>query len=476
MIQYFEWNLPNDGELWQKLMCDAVHLRRAGITAVWIPPAYKASEQGNPGYAAYDLYDLGEFDQKGAVRTKYGTKEELIAMIDELHSHEISVYLDVVMNHKIGADYTENFQACEVDPEDRTKELSEPYEIESWTGFDFPARAGKYSDFKWHFFHFCGLEMDDPDRGKILYRITGEDKQWSDDVDKENGNFDFLMGTDADLRHPEVVSELNKWGAWVARELHLDGMRLDAIKHMSRAFVAQFVAQIRAEQGSDFYVVGEYWKADLAVLEDYLTGVNNAIDLFDVPLHYHFHQASLLGEEYDLRGLYEGVLVSTHPELAVTFVDNHDSQKGSSLESEVEEWFKPLAYGLILLRKEGYPCVFYGDYYGVCGQESPLRNLLFILLECRSRYAYGEEKLFMNDPNLFVVFRAGDFEHPSSGLVLLLSNAEDKCIEINVGKERAGETWREITGNRNEEVLIDIHGNAEFFVSGRNLAVWGKSE
>ena len=30
----------------------------------------------------------------------------------------------------------------------------------------------------------------------------------------------------------------------------------------------------------------------------------------------------------------------------------------------VEPWFKPLAYALILLRREGYPCIFYADYYG----------------------------------------------------------------------------------------------------------------
>ena len=33
------------------------------------------------GYAAYDLYDLGEFDQKGTTRTKYGTKDEYLEAI-----------------------------------------------------------------------------------------------------------------------------------------------------------------------------------------------------------------------------------------------------------------------------------------------------------------------------------------------------------------------------------------------------------
>ena len=111
MMQYFEWNLPNDGKFWKKLKDDAEHLHKIGITAVWIPPAYKGLKQEDEGYGTYDLYDLGEFDQKGTVRTKYGNKQELQEMIEELHKNQISVYLDAVMNHKAGADYTEKFMA-----------------------------------------------------------------------------------------------------------------------------------------------------------------------------------------------------------------------------------------------------------------------------------------------------------------------------------------------------------------------------
>jgi alpha-amylase len=106
MMQYFEWNMPNDGDLWNQLKRDASHLHAIGITAVWIPPAYKALKQDDEGYGTYDLYDLGEFDQKETIRTKYGTKQQLQEMIDELHKNQVGVYLDAVMNHKAGADYT----------------------------------------------------------------------------------------------------------------------------------------------------------------------------------------------------------------------------------------------------------------------------------------------------------------------------------------------------------------------------------
>lgn len=139
MMQYFEWNVPADGKFWKKLKNDAVHLQEIGVTSVWLPPACKGTSNKDVGYGIYDLYDLGEFKQKGTVRTKYGTKQELIEAIQELHKYQISVYLDVVMNHKAEADYTEKFKVREVDPKDRSKPISDVYEIEGWTGFNFRA-------------------------------------------------------------------------------------------------------------------------------------------------------------------------------------------------------------------------------------------------------------------------------------------------------------------------------------------------
>ena len=65
LMQYFEWYLPSQPFLFQKTQEDAKHLHDIGITALWLPPAYKGMAGSNDvGYGVYDLYDLGEFDQK----------------------------------------------------------------------------------------------------------------------------------------------------------------------------------------------------------------------------------------------------------------------------------------------------------------------------------------------------------------------------------------------------------------------------
>ena len=61
--------------MWKEAEKQAGYLAKLGITSVWFPPAYKGTNGGySIGYDAYDLYDLGEFDQKGTLPTKYGTK------------------------------------------------------------------------------------------------------------------------------------------------------------------------------------------------------------------------------------------------------------------------------------------------------------------------------------------------------------------------------------------------------------------
>lgn len=142
ILQGFEWYLPDDGNHYNKLKEMAKHFAEVGFNAVWLPPFCKATGTNDVGYGIYDLYDLGEFDQKGSVRTKYGTKEELISMIETLHENNIAVYGDIVLNHKAGADEEETFKAIQVEEVDRNKEIGEPHDIKAWTRFTFPGEMG----------------------------------------------------------------------------------------------------------------------------------------------------------------------------------------------------------------------------------------------------------------------------------------------------------------------------------------------
>ena len=79
-----------------------------------------------------------------------------------------------------------------------------------------------------------------------------------------------------------------------------------------------------------------------------------------------------------------------------------------------------------MLRKDGYPCVFYGDYYGAHyrdngrdGQEYEIwlndhHWIIDKLLYVRRHFAYGEQYDYINDANLIGWTRLGDEQHNSA--------------------------------------------------------------
>ena len=82
MLQGFSWYLPSDAQHWRRMAERAPELAARGFTAIWFPPAYKGQAGiADVGYGVYDLWDLGEFDQKGSVATKYGTREDYVAAV-----------------------------------------------------------------------------------------------------------------------------------------------------------------------------------------------------------------------------------------------------------------------------------------------------------------------------------------------------------------------------------------------------------
>ena len=474
VMQYFEWYLPSDGQHWNHLAEDAQHLSDLGISHVWMPPAFKGTNKDDVGYGVYDLFDLGEFDQKGTIRTKYGFKDEYLNAINRLKDVGIVPMADVVLNHKAAADKLETFEVVEVDPEDRTKEISKPFEIEGWTHFTFDGRQKAYNDFEWHWYHFNGTDFDAKRNKSGIYLIQGENKGWAENdlVDNENGNFDYLMYANLDYKHPEVIENIYSWVDWFVQTTGVLGFRMDAVKHIDSFFMRNFIRDVKEKQGQDFYVFGEFWNAKEEDNNTYLEKTENRFDLVDVRLHNNLYDASLEGADYDLTTIFDQTLVKNHPEHAVTFVENHDTQRGQALESTVEEWFKPAAYALILLREDGLPCLFYGDYYGIEGEfaQESFQEVLDTLLYARKELAYGEQKDYFDDPNCIGWTRSGN--EGGTPLAVTISNDVANSKTIEIGSDWAGQTFHDILGNCSDTVTIDEDGWGDFPVSEKSVSVW----
>ena len=297
------------------------------------------------------------------------------------------------------------------------------------------------------------------------------------DTENENGNYDFLIGVDVDSDHPEVEKEYINWGKWFLDTTHVDGFRLDAVKHISFEAERKWVVNMKEYKkqltpNKELFVLGEYWANDCGKLVNYIKATDGQIHLFDVPFHYNCLQAATSNGQYDMGHLYQDTLSLNDPDHAITFVDNHDTEPGQSLSSFVPPWFKPIMYSLILLRAAGIPCIFYGAYYGLPSSGvSPVCGIKK-LVKIRQLYAYGEEKMYFDDQNVVGFTRGGDQSHPNSGLAVLVTNFKGGKKRMEMGIPFVGMRMKDALLKNQNVVTIGEDGFGEFFVDDGSAAVW----
>lgn len=476
LLQAFHWYTPNDGEFWNNLAEKASDLKAAGFTALWLPPAYKGMGGANDvGYGVYDLFDFGEFPQKKTTRTKYGTRQDYENCIQTLQNNNIQVYGDVVLNHKMGADSQQWVSAIHVDPHNRNQALGEWHNREMWTYYNFPGRGNTYSSMKWEWWHFDASSEYDH-----IFKLKG--KTFETHVDHENVNYDFLMGCDLDFDVDQVCGEVHYWGKWYLDNFGIDGFRIDAVKHIRSFFFKYWLDDMRnhvAPQGKSLFAVGEYWSSDISRLHRYIDETEGRMLLFDAPLHYNFHFASKAGSSYNMGSILNNTLVKENPLMAVTLVENHDSQPLQSLESVVEAWFKPLAYAIILLRKEGYPCVFEADYYGAHYKDKKKdieyeiwldshKWMIDLFLQLRNTHTFGVCNSYFDHFHCIGWTFEGDGDNNSMAVLMTNYHADVKWMKTGKPNTR----YVDSTGHVPNFISTNEYGWAPFETAGGKVSVW----
>jgi alpha-amylase len=552
LFQFFHWYLYKDDlrcegkSLWTFLRDEANHLKDIGITAVWIPPPCKAEGGENDnGYSVYDRYDLGDLPQtceynsiskSGTVRTKYGTKAELISAIQTLHNSQapIQVYADVIINHQSGGGEDDYWLAIRTEKDDRTKERrGSGYEegeidVKGYTKFTYPARNGQYSKFQWYARHFNGVDssvsirqngntFNEPNE-KYIYRFLYNEqnynppvKAWDNYVSTEKGNYDYEMGVDLDFDREDVKQEIKDWGTWLTNHIDIDGVRIDTIKHVNAQFTREWLGHIRYfSHKYNNFAIGEYYTEDRSISEEFKLLIKRINDMgefpqqcsfFDFQLRNKFRDASYNKGYYNLAELNRNTLQREYPMLAVTFVENHDRQHGRNPDSHVREWIKPLAYAYILLRKDGYPCVFFADYYGSANNgyhvgQPEGRYYLDLLLKLRKEYALGEERYYetYDGPNATAVgwMRMGFVDGAKGAMAVVINTSNSvKPVRMNTGRFNRkfyhcatikfvesnssfliAQGAYDLYGDKSIDIWTDQFGFADFVADGETVTIW----
>ncbi len=460
LLQAFYWEMctgtykddfPEECNLWNLLHKKAEKLKRIGFTSIWIPPATKGGAGASDvGYGVYDLWDLGEFEQKGSKRTKYGTKEELLKALQKLHDNDLKVYFDAVLNHRFGADETE------------IVELEDGSEAEVWTKFNFPGRGDKYSSYKLTWQCFDGVDWNERSKEIGTYLFEGKNWDWS-------YGEDLLMGADLDYNDTKVKKDVIKWGKWIINELNFDAFRLDAAKHIDNGFISYFINEINSNSKKDIFFGGEAWIEDQDTLVDYLNQIDaDNLDVFDYPLRVQF--AKMKYRDIDMNRLKNSGLVNKngYKNKAITFVDTHDTDR-DELEDNIESisHYKYQAYCYILMREEGLPTIYWKDYF-----TREMSKKLKSLIKARNKYAYGKGfESNATDQNTYCYVREGVDEKTGLVMLITIDKSGDKLVK-KIDSKNPNTHYIDISGNIKQKVFTDENGVGKFPVKATENEGW----
>jgi alpha-amylase len=438
MLQAFYWDCPREENKefhWWDHVCRQVpSLAKVGFTALWLPPVHKAANfnGASMGYDPYDYYDLGEFDQKGTIPTWFGTKSQLLDLIQAAHGHGLSLIADVVINHNSGAD------AQEINPI-----TGQP----RWTLFN--PKSEKFQR-NWECFHPCMYESWD----------------------------EMTFGDMPDLSHrnPYVYAELLKLARWLIEEVGFDGFRYDFVKGYGANTITAFQEYRYMRDGKPFvpYGVAEFWDNAQAI-ESWVDLANfsssNPVDAFDFPLR---EMLKSLCDQYGF-GLSNlatwDTVLRKQPQTTVTFVENHDLRdEGRPIVND-----KLLAYSYILTH-EGYPCVFWHDYfnYNLALQDTP--NGIAALVQAHEKYAGGATDILYVDEDLYIMARTGYGEDP--GLIYVLNNSGDSWNGRLITTLWPNATFQPVAWWSASDMARPINqstdrdGRAQFYAPPRGYAVY----
>ncbi len=440
MMQAFYWDAPrleNKEHEWWNFVAERVEdLGKAGFNALWLPPVSKASSNTSMGYDPYDYFDLGDFDQKGGTKTWYGNRAELEALVKKARACSIGCYADMVINHNSGADEEE------VNSLDGQKR---------WTKFN-PA-SGKFPR-DWNCFHPSRYERE---------MVEGENY----------AGFPHLCH-----RNPLVYAAMFEYARMLIEDVGFEGFRFDFVKGFG-AWMIGLLAKYKYQKpdNNEFepFVVGEMWSGGDDI-EAWLAKANkytdNQIAAFDFPLRYKL-KGVCDTPNFDLRQLTDGgTVVMKRPANAATFVDNHDMGDDAIVNDKL------MAYSFILVH-EGYPCVFWHDYYNNQLDRPGTPNGINALIEAHHKYAGGDSHVLHADPDLYIMQRVGwGNEHvQQSGLVYVLNNLGNQWSGTSVKTRWPNQRFVPIAWDGHDEAhpderTTDANGNAEFPAPPRGYCIY----
>lgn len=289
----------------------------------WVPGADNKFK--HYGYHGYYALDYTVIDQR------FGTEDDLQALVNKAHKKGISVLIDIVMNHPGYLDY-QTLHECGIDAMHDGWERATPENFEYYLNRDSPA----LKDWWGHDWVRCDLpgysSGGDNDCTMLLHKLP--------DFKTESSDFVALPTFLRNKKHTKAIDRsemtvrgyLIEWLTDWVRIYGIDGFRCDSAKHVEpEAWLELKHAALQAKREwwerqhdkcdihSDFWMLGEVFGHGVERSHYFDYGFDSLIN-FDFQKDYEFGIAiDLLYENYAAR-LYE------YPDMDfVSYISSHDT-------------------------------------------------------------------------------------------------------------------------------------------------------
>ena len=387
MLQGFYWD-SYDASSWTKLESQADELAQY-FRLVWVP---QSASCGGKSMGYNDLYWFTNYN------SSFGSEEQLRSMIGAFKQRGIGTIADVVINHR-GT-------------------------IANW--FDFPTETYNGKTYSMSASDVCA----DDDGGQAAAAASKQGLSLS--ANSDTGE-DWPGMRDLDHNSANVQATVKDYLHMLLDDFGYAGFRYD----MTKGYAGRFTGMYNADAKPEFSV-GEYWDGDKSKLMTWLnsTKVDDKIQsaTFDFPIRYTVRDAANNGNWANLA---TGGLATnnTYKRYAVTFVENHDTEKRSESEQQDPLRKDTLAANAYILAMPGTPCVFYKHWID-CKQD--LKNMILL----RNRVGISNESKYKREEST-----AGRFVFTTTGdngklLAAVGTTAADYSAPAGYALAAEGYHWR----------------------------------
>ena len=315
MLQGFSWDSYNESQ-WKVLEKQADDLKDY-IDLVWLPQSGKCMETTQVmGYMPYYYFNQN---------SSFGTEAELRSLITKFKAAGIGAIADVVVNHR---------------------------NTEGW--YTFPAETYKGVTYQMQSTDICKND----DEGKTATQAATDGVSLSQNDDEGT---DFGGCRDIDHKSENVQKVIKAYLKYLKDDLGYTGFRYDMVK----GFDGSHVADYNDATGVEFSV-GEYWDGNDKI-ESWINRTKKKSAAFDFQFRYNVRDAVNGAANGKVTTSSDWSKLNSNDNLmhdanyrryAVTFVENHDTQKRSESEQNDPLRKDTIAANAYLLAMPGTPCIF----------------------------------------------------------------------------------------------------------------------